>query len=97
MWSYIGLPIISLLLHKICTIERVSRNKWSSVRNWEDDTHEKKTGKKNSQEWSDEEIVDKLKTWSNISKFKKSKLHIDKDTHNAARHTHNAGRYKYRK
>ena len=43
--------------------------------------------KQNSQEWFDGEIADEIKNRDKLfKKFKKSKLHIDKDIYNAARH-----------
>ena len=44
-------------------------------------------GKQNSQEWFDGEIADEIKNHDRLfKKFKKSKLHIDKDIYNAARY-----------
>ena len=43
--------------------------------------------KQNSQEWFDGEIADEIKNRDKLfKKFKKSKLHIDKDIYNAARY-----------
>ena len=43
--------------------------------------------KKNSQEWFDGEIANEIKNRDKLfKKFKKSKLHIDKDIYNATRH-----------
>ena len=43
--------------------------------------------KQNSQEWFHGEIVDEIKNHDKLfKKFKKSKLHIDKDIYNAARY-----------
>ena len=43
--------------------------------------------KQNSQEWFDGEIADEIKNRDRLfKKFKKSKLHIDKDIYNAARY-----------
>ena len=43
--------------------------------------------KQNSQEWFDGEIVDEIKNCDKLfKKFKKSKLHIDKDIYNVARY-----------
>ena len=43
--------------------------------------------KENSQEWFDGEIVDEIKNCDRLfKKFKKSKLHIDKNICNAARY-----------
>ena len=43
--------------------------------------------KQNSQEWYDGEIADEIKNRDKLfKKFKKSKLHIDKDIYNAARY-----------
>ena len=42
--------------------------------------------RQNSQEWFDGEIADEIKNHDKLfKKFKKSKLHIDKDIYNAAR------------
>ena len=43
--------------------------------------------KQNSQEWFDGEIADEIKNRDKLfKKFKKSKLHIDKDIYNVARY-----------
>ena len=43
--------------------------------------------KQNSQEWFDGEIADEIKNCDKLfKKFKKSKLHIDKDIYNASRY-----------
>ena len=43
--------------------------------------------KQNSQEWFDGEIVDEIKNCDKLfKKFKKSKLHIDKDIYNVTRY-----------
>ena len=43
--------------------------------------------KQNSQEWFDGEIANEIKNRDKLfKKFKKSKLHIDKDIYNAARY-----------
>ena len=43
--------------------------------------------KQNSQEWFDGEIADEIKNRDKLfKKFKKSKLHIDKDIYRAARY-----------
>ena len=43
--------------------------------------------KQNSQEWFDGDIADEIKNRDKLSKkFKKSKLHIDKDSYNAAKY-----------
>ena len=43
--------------------------------------------KQNYQEWFDGEIADEIKNRDKLfKKFKKSKLHIDKDIYNAARY-----------
>ena len=43
--------------------------------------------KQNSQEWFDGEIADEIKNRDRLfKKFKKSKLHIDKDIYNTARY-----------
>ena len=43
--------------------------------------------KQNSQKWFDGEIGDEIKNRDKLfKKFKKSKLHIDKDIYNAARY-----------
>ena len=43
--------------------------------------------KQNSQEWFNEKITNKIKNRDKLfKKFKKSKLHIRKDIHNAARY-----------
>ena len=43
--------------------------------------------KQNSQEWFDGKIADEIKNRDRLlKKFKKSKLHIDKDIYNAARY-----------
>ena len=43
--------------------------------------------KQNSQEWFDKEIADQIKNRDKLfKKFKKSKLHIEKDIYNAARY-----------
>ena len=47
----------------------------------------KRRVKQNSQEWFYGEIVDEIKNRDKLfKKFKKSKLHIDKDIYNAARY-----------
>ena len=43
--------------------------------------------KENSQEWFDGEIADEIKNHEKLfKKFKKSKLHVDKDIYNAVRY-----------
>ena len=43
--------------------------------------------KENSQEWFDGEIADEIKNREKLfKKFKKSKLHVDKDIYNAVRY-----------
>ena len=43
--------------------------------------------KENSQEWFDGEIADEIKNREKLfKKFKKSKLHVDKDVYNAVRY-----------
>ena len=54
--------------------------------------------KQNSQEWFDGEIANEIKNRDKLfKKFQKSKLHIDKDIYNAARHKVRKTFFSYKK